>query len=54
MKTLLNIIGGIAILGTICAVVYLDEKINDLDDAVYQHMKDEYNEKVMKNACHAS
>ena len=49
-KVTLNIIGLAAIFVTFCSVVYMDQKITD--DAIFQHMKDEYNEKVMKNACH--
>lgn len=51
-KVTLNIIGLAAIFVTFCSVVYMDQKLTEMDEAVFQHMKDEYNEKVMKNACH--
>lgn len=51
-KVTLNILGGLAIIATFCVVLYLDDKVNEMDEAMFQHMKDEYNEKVMQNACH--
>lgn len=51
-KVTLNIIGFAAIAITFCSVVYMDQKLTEMDEAVFQHMKDEYNEKVMQNACH--
>ncbi len=34
----------------ICSVgVYLNEKIDAMDEAIFQHMKDEFNEKVKAN-----
>ena len=51
-KVTLNIIGLAAIFITFCSVVYMDQRLTELDEAVFQHMKDEYNEKVMQNACH--
>lgn len=51
-KVTLNIIGLAAIFVTFCSVVYMDQKITEMDEAMFQHMKDEYNEKVMQNACH--
>lgn len=51
-KVTLNIIGFAAIFVTFCSVVYMDQKITEMDEAMFQHMKDEYNEKVMQNACH--
>ena len=51
-KVTLNVLGGLAIIATFCVVLYLDDKVNEMDEAMFQHMKDEYNEKVMKNACH--
>ena len=50
-KVTLNVLGGLAIIATFCVVLYLDDKVNEMDEAMFQHMKDEYNEKVMKNAC---
>ena len=52
MKTMLNILGGIVLFLTVNTVVYLDKKLDDLDDAVFQYMKDEHNERLMKNPCH--
>lgn len=52
VKVTLNVLGGLAIVATFCTVIYLDAKVNEMDEAMFQHMKDEYNEKVMKNACH--
>ena len=51
-KVTLNIIGLAAIFITFCSVVYMDQKLTEMDEAVFQHMKDEYNKKVMQNACH--
>lgn len=53
MKTMLNILGGVAIVITASTVIYLDKKINELDNAVFQHMKDEHNRILMQNPCHA-
>ena len=52
-KVALNILGMAAIFATFCTVVYIDKRVDEMDEAVFQHMKDEYNEKVMKNVCHA-
>lgn len=37
-----------AIIGAVY-VIWLDSKVEEMDNAMYQHMKDEFNEKVMKN-----
>lgn len=50
MKNALIALGFIFTFIFICAVgAYLDEKIDSIDDAVFQHMKDEFNRQVGKN-----
>ena len=44
-KVTFSVFSGMAIFMTFCYAVYLDKKLEDLDDAVFQYMKEEHNEK---------
>lgn len=46
MKILKHILYILAILFTFGAVCYVDNRVSELDNAVYQYMKDELNSKV--------
>lgn len=46
MKILKHVLYILAILFTFGAVCYVDNRVSELDDAVFQYMKDEFNSKV--------
>ena len=50
-KTLIGAVYGGILIATVFYVIWLDSKVEELDNAMYQHMKDEFNAKaVMKSA----
>lgn len=46
MKILKHVLYILAILFTFGAVCYVNNKVNELDNAVFQYMKDEFNSKI--------
>lgn len=46
MKILKHVLYILAILFTLGAVCYVNNRVSELDDAVFQYMKDEFNSKV--------
>lgn len=47
-RIILNILFGVGLIFNFLGLVYVDEKVNDLDNAVFQYMKDEHNEMIAK------
>lgn len=46
MKILKHVLYILVILFTLGAVYYVNNRVSELDDAVFQYMKDEFNSKV--------
>lgn len=47
-KVTFSVLSGMAIFMTFCYAVYLEKKLEDLDDAVFQYMKEEHNEMIRR------